>query len=171
MIKGHQYQIFSDNRFLGSERVPVFEFWFCPGPLISWRVEGIRFWLLVQLEAKVLSAGHVSAAWMWSVVPEKQLSSLSNRTELFWVGSVVTMTVTCCCKKKCRGTTLYLCLLILQNYVLILQTGSWYWYSQVWNSFITKTISCTFIAILALTSLLFSACPSPKHNLLPISIL
>lgn len=135
MIKGHQCQIFPDNRFLGFERVPVFEFWLCSGPLISWKVEEMRFWFLGQLEAKVLSTGHVSAAWMWSVVPEKQLSALSNGTGLFCVGFVVTMTVTCCYKKKCRGTTLYLCLLILQNDILMLQTGSWYWYSQDMEQF------------------------------------
>ena len=64
MVKGYHQQTFLDNGPFASERFPVFMFQFCSCPLVlcirgGWEV---RLWLRVQLEAKVLSSEHASAA-------------------------------------------------------------------------------------------------------------
>lgn len=62
MVKGREHQICLDKGPLASERVPVFKFWLCPGPLVLWGLGvGVDFGSgREQLEVKVPSSTHAS---------------------------------------------------------------------------------------------------------------
>lgn len=78
IVKEHQHRIFLENRPLASERVPVFEFQLCRGPLVLVVVLGALF--------RDEAGGQISVCacfgcvtWFWSAVSEKQFSILLNR--------------------------------------------------------------------------------------------
>lgn len=81
MLKGCQHWIFLDNRSLASGRVPVFKLWLCPVVLVLWRRTGDETGSGCNWRSRVLCAcvGCMICGF-WSVVSEKQLGILLNKT-------------------------------------------------------------------------------------------